>query len=339
MKFNFKDFRQSITDEIIHFHDNKKTYILGCLALIFIMIFVFTAVFFISVKGPEEVMVPNVVGKELTQALLDMQIKELYPRIQLRHSNSITEKGTILEQNPSAGAIVKAGRRINLIVSQGLAVEAVEDFVGQNIDDVKFHLQTLASPGNTLPMVIEEPILYVHSESPAGTILEQEPLSGTPIVDQTKLTLVVSKGPEGDKTLVPNLLDLSVSEILALLPETKLAFNFTAKKGTENQRAGVVAQTPDPLAEAEIYSRVEAEFIVPEISRSRMVTNIFTENLPEYPYPVDVKLEYMLMDGTTKTLVEFKHPGGLLTIPYSVPQKSILVLTIMGKELKRVTVK
>jgi len=70
-----------------------------------------------------------------------------------------------------------------------------------------------------------------------------------------------------------------------------------------------------------------------------MVTNIFTENLPEYPYPVDVKLEYMLMDGTTKTLVEFKHPGGLLTIPYSVPQKSILVLTIMGKELKRVTVK
>ena len=93
MKFNFKDFRQSITDEIIHFHDNKKTYILGCLALIFIMIFVFTAVFFISVKGPEEVMVPNVVGKELTQALLDMQIKELYPRIQLRHSNSITEKG------------------------------------------------------------------------------------------------------------------------------------------------------------------------------------------------------------------------------------------------------
>jgi len=77
------------------------------------------SVFFYAVHGEEQTMVPDVTGKELTEALLELQVKELYPRLQLRYSQTSRDKGFILEQEPKPGTIVKAGRRIRLIVSRG----------------------------------------------------------------------------------------------------------------------------------------------------------------------------------------------------------------------------
>ena len=88
-------------------------------------------------------MVPDVTGKDLTDALQEMQAKELYPKIRLRYSKSPEEKGSVLEQSPSGGTIVKAGERINLTVSQGVVLDRVENYVGMKIDDVRAQLQTL----------------------------------------------------------------------------------------------------------------------------------------------------------------------------------------------------
>jgi beta-lactam-binding protein with PASTA domain len=116
--------------------------------IVFVGIIALT-VFFIAVRGAEQTMVPDVRGKELTQALLELQVKELYPRIQLRYSQSAHDKGQVLEQNPSGGTIVKAGRRIRLVVSQGVVINTVENYTGRNIDEVRMDLQTLfASAGN-----------------------------------------------------------------------------------------------------------------------------------------------------------------------------------------------
>ena len=49
-----------------------------------IMLLGTAAAFFISVKSPERVMVPDVTGTELTEALQEMQVKQLYPKIQMR---------------------------------------------------------------------------------------------------------------------------------------------------------------------------------------------------------------------------------------------------------------
>ncbi|MCL2127323.1 MAG: PASTA domain-containing protein, partial [Treponema sp.] len=74
------------------------------------------SIFFIALKGGEQTLVPEVRGKELTEALLELQVKELYPRLQLRYSQSSRDRGLVLEQDPQAGTIVKAGRRVRLVV-------------------------------------------------------------------------------------------------------------------------------------------------------------------------------------------------------------------------------
>jgi beta-lactam-binding protein with PASTA domain len=118
------------------------------------------AVFFIAVRGSEQTMIPDVQGKELTEALMELQVKELYPRIQLRYSQSAIDKGTVLEQDPLPGTIVKAGRRIRLVVSQGVIVDTLSDYIGRNVDDVRMEIQTIAAAAGQQFLSLKEPFMY-----------------------------------------------------------------------------------------------------------------------------------------------------------------------------------
>ena len=71
------------TEETIR-TNRKLIFTVAALMLCF-MFLAALAAFFISVKSPERVMVPDVTGKDLTDALQEMQAKELYPKIRLRY--------------------------------------------------------------------------------------------------------------------------------------------------------------------------------------------------------------------------------------------------------------
>ncbi len=143
--FNRFDIHFDLESIETYIGEHLRLFVTAAAALIAFVVLIAVTVFFIALRGAEQTMVPDVVGKELTAALLELQVKELYPRIQLRYSQSIADKGNILEQDPRPGAIVKAGRRIRLVVSRGVVVDKVENYLGQNLDDVKIHLQTLFS--------------------------------------------------------------------------------------------------------------------------------------------------------------------------------------------------
>ena len=68
------------------------------------------------------------------------------------------------------------------MVSRGVVVDKVENYVGQNIDDVKMHLQTLFSTSARPLLSLKEPAMYRFSTENAGTILEQKPTPGTEII-------------------------------------------------------------------------------------------------------------------------------------------------------------
>ena len=106
-------------------NQNKKTFLLVVIVALVFMFAICWITFFATVRGPEQVMVPNVEGKELTTALLELQVKELYPKIQLKYTDNPDDAGKILNQNPEGGSIVKAGRRVNLTVSRGVILDHV----------------------------------------------------------------------------------------------------------------------------------------------------------------------------------------------------------------------
>mgnify|MGYP004451292287 FL=1 len=88
--------RVNISEEYEKLQSNIPVLAVTCISAFIIMAFVTFVVFLNHVQRPEKVLVPNVVGKTLEDALLEMQVKELYPKINLRYSEVPGDEGTIM---------------------------------------------------------------------------------------------------------------------------------------------------------------------------------------------------------------------------------------------------
>jgi beta-lactam-binding protein with PASTA domain len=307
--------------------------------LVFVGIIALT-VFFIAVRGAEQTMVPDVRGRDLTEALLELQVKELYPRIQLRYSQSAYDKGVILEQTPLGGTIVKAGRRIRLVVSQGVVINTVENYTGRNIDEVRIDLQALfASTGNisTQPLLtLKEPFMYQYSAEPAGIILQQSPEPGTHISGPLVLEFVVSRGLENAMTRVPALAGLSVPDALEEIRGAGVGFTFSIRPVRNNEIAEtVVSQEPAAQSSVAVNTAVSVVVGAPLVVDEGEVFGLFSHTLPENPYPLPMSLEALLPSGDRRLLAAVNHPGGEFTFPYRLPEGASLILSMLNREIYR----
>lgn len=333
--FDIKKCRAGFNAKMENLGSTGKTLAVTVVLAMVLMFIVCLGVFFAVVKTPEQVMVPNVTGKKLEAALLEMQVKELYPKIQLRYSSAPGDEGTIMAQDPSAGAIVKAGQRVILTVSRGVVLDKVGDYIGQNIDELRMNLQSIFA-GYTRPLLVLADPVYKPDVSDAGTILEQNPAPETEISEPIKLQLVVSRGPNFEKTRVPNLIGKSVNEIFLQMQQSKLVFECTSHIAEGDEKAGVV--TSQETFESEFvnnYTRMRIDFAFPKKADPETSYGIFEATLTEYPYPVDMTFEAVPEEGNRYTLASFKHTGGHLAIPYAVAPRTQLVLSVVGKEIKK----
>ncbi|MBQ9494724.1 MAG: PASTA domain-containing protein [Treponema sp.] len=334
----------------INFHNifedvqaNGKALTLTVISTLIVVALACFAVFLINVKGYEQVLVPDVVGKDLPDALLELQAKELYPKIQLRYSDAADDKGKIIEQEPSAGAIRKGYSRVSLVVSRGVVVDRVGNYIGENIEAVRMNLQTLFAGSPRQLITIASP-QYKADTSEAGTILEQDPPEGTSITDTVTMHFVVSRGPSFENTRVPNLVGSSVNDVLQQMSRTRLTFDFTSHTASGAEQAGTVVRMQTFDSElVQNYTRVAAEFAFPPRSVNGDTYGIFEDTLPTYLYPVSVKLIAIPEDGEQYTLVSFSSLGGSVTVPYAVPSGTELALYVVAstgeREHKRIVVR
>ena len=337
-KFKPREVAENLKNEGIKtvsaINENKKSFLLVVIIALVLMFAICWITFFATVRGPEQVMVPNVEGKELTTALLEMQVKELYPKIQLKYTDSPDDAGKILAQNPEGGSIVKAGRRINLTVSRGTILDHVENYIGQNYDDVKINLQTMFT-GSTRPLIVLAEPSYKSDQSDAGTILAQDPPEGTIISNPVTVKLIVSRGPEYENTRVPKITGLDIAKLLQTMASSKVVFDFTVHIAGDNETEGTVTSQQE-LSNQYVpnYARVTAEIALPKKQKGDEIMGLFTANLPNYPYAVEMSLEYS-KDGVRNQIIAIKHTGGLVTIPYIAQKDSELILSIAGRTVAR----
>jgi beta-lactam-binding protein with PASTA domain len=295
------------------------------------------SVFFYAVHGEEQTMVPDVTGKELTEALLELQVKELYPRLQLRYSQTSRDKGFILEQEPKPGTIVKAGRRIRLIVSRGVIVNKVENFLSRNIDEVRMDLATLQAVAGGLPLLsIKEPIMYDFSSENPGVILAQKPEPGTDISGPLSLEFVVSRGRENLTVTVPQLKGLTLSKALEIISGTGVNFQFVIKEKAEGESGETItAQIPEASSTVSINTPVQLTVTRPDKIADNEIFGLYSYKIPQNPYPLPVRLDAQLPSGEKSRLFTVNYMGGEFTLPYKLPVESVLILSMLNRELNR----
>ncbi|AFG37179.1 PASTA domain-containing protein [Spirochaeta africana] len=317
-----------------------KTIVLTALATITVMVVVGLATFLISLEGDVQTLVPNVTGEPLVEALIELQEKELRPMIQLRYSSDPATKGHILEQSPAAGNLVRAGRSIQLTVSQGAVVDTVTDFIGQELDEVRAYLRTISATYE--PLMRVGSISYVFSDQEPGVVLEQSPEPGTPLESFTDLDIIVSRGPDISRIPMPRYIGMDYQQALdnVISQGRVFEFEFANVEPTAERPVGtVVSQRPAPGEEAPERGRVTLG-IVPAVDTEDgedpdEIFDIFYRRLPEYPVRVELTLQRISLDGSVETLVDAQHAGGIFAVPYRAEPGDTLVLSRLGTEIVR----
>jgi len=320
--------------------NHLKLFISMAVGLLVFVGIIAVVIFFVAVQGGEQTMVPDVRDKELTEALLELQVKELYPRIQLRYSQSAYDRGHILEQDPRPGSIVKAGRRVRLVVSQGVIISRVENYIGRDINTVRADIQTLASgAGTALPLLsVKEPVMYEFSPRPAGTILEQRPEPETNISGPLQLEFVVSKGQEDAMLVVPQLSGLSIASALERIGASGINFSFSVRPAQDREKPEtVVSQTPEADSEINANTVVQLTITPPQNLGDDEVFRLFRYAIPVNPYPLAVRLEALYPSGERVRIINVEYSGGEFTVPCKVPVGSVLILSMLNREIYRET--
>lgn len=309
---------------------------LGAVAL---MIVIAMITFLITIDSKELTMVPDMTGLDLANAIIDLQDRALYAEVQQRYSSNMSDKGTVLGQDPKQGTLVKAGTRVLLKVSKGASVEKLDDYKGWGIIELENHIKSLVTSYGPL-LKLNKPYIYIYNESPPGTVLEQKPLPGTEITILTDLSIIVSKGPEGSLTPVRDYDGTLWQRALQLAISDSFPFTFSSRAVQRGEVPGMVI-SQSPTAESDVPADTVRQIYITEPVEIEQgyLFGILEKELPVYPVKVPVEVKSITPGGVESTLAKLYHAGGLLTIPYIVSDGSTLTISINGDEKIREVVR
>lgn len=190
----------------------KKIFIL--FSILFLSLIIINYVLMPWYVYSSEVKVPKVISLSSERALELLESSNLNPVIGDTAYDSKVPKGFILIQKPSAGEIVKEGRRIYLVLSGGKPLIKVPKLIGKTVTDTRFTLERL---GLRIGSIFEIP-----SGSPRNTVLEQQFAEGVSVNKGAYVNITVSSGSETGSIAVPDLVGKSLGECEMILVELQL---------------------------------------------------------------------------------------------------------------------
>lgn len=168
----------------------KWPIVLVSIFLILVILAILTVTVLPKVLGPKDVMIPDVAGKELDEAMELLQEKGLKIGETVEVTDEEVEEGLIIKTNPNEGKTVKEGQEVDLYLSIGKEKWTLLDYTGRQYDDVIDLLNTRGFKDITKTEVYDD-------TAPAGQIISQNPSSGEEIIPaETEMEFTVSKGPE-----------------------------------------------------------------------------------------------------------------------------------------------
>ena len=167
----------------------KRKWPIIIISLFFLLIVLGVAAFTLvpGLLGPKEIEVPDVTGKNTTEAV-SMIVSEGFVVGETKEQSSDTvDEGEVIKTNPKAGRMANEGSAIDIYVSTGKEKVEVEDYAGENFDEVASELEDKG-------FTIEKEEEFNDDES-SGTIIDQDPSPGDEVVpEETTITFTVSKG-------------------------------------------------------------------------------------------------------------------------------------------------
>ncbi len=263
------------------------------------MIAVAWYVFNQAAMGGTPVLVPDVTGRPVTSAANLLADAGLEMGTQRRMKNDSVPEYHVIVQRPRAGEVVRAGRKVNLTVSEGEYSMPAPAYLGKSLKDARAEIEST--------QFMLGSIARVPDARPADTILAQDPPPLTLTGRGNEIHFLVSGGPVTEVVRMPALVGKSLDEAqLSLVNLNVVTVPIKVDRpGVEYDV--VLAQFPEPGTtltggqEVSFEVRLGASSYLPNARRT--VSGQYT--VPDYGHPVAVRVEMLDEQGIPK----LHYPG------------------------------
>ena len=180
--------------------------------------------------------VPNIIGLSLEEA--ERELEKLGLKLGRTSGMQMSleyEEGLIIEQDPKEGEEVEEGTEVNIVISAGKEVEEVQ------VPEVK-NLQEEEAKAKLIGVGFSEANITVMSRADAevesGRAIGTDPAANTMHSADTKITLVISMGPE--RVQVPSITGKTKEEAEAALTTIGLTLSVQSEEWSNTVPSGTV---------------------------------------------------------------------------------------------------
>ncbi len=263
-----------------------KMFIAGVVAFLLFGIGIGSFMSFGKFWSSEEVIVPDVKGKQLALARQILEDGKLRVNVAETYDATVPA-GQVVSQDPDPGRSVKAERLVTIYVSKGGEAIDMPDLVGLTKSAATERLLKL---GLKLGSVYEK-----DDDAEPGTVLSHDPTLGTKIVRGQSVDLIVSRGSkqqnEPAKVSVPDVQNASLEVARSSIESRGLIVGSISYETSHQAEGTVVSQTPAPNAELSEGDSVDLVISAREETQAeRRDAEIYSEHgAQNYDEPVSIE--------------------------------------------------
>lgn len=221
---------ESIEEDILETPKKRNTVILLLTGIVLFLLIIAGIFWLSSTKEVKDVIVPNVVGKEIEKAIKELEKLGFKYTIESKESETVAE-GLVIRTNPKAGSTRKKGDTITIIESLGGEYHYLEDYIGKDYTEIKAKLELIGVNVNIEKKDVENKDEYKGKEQ---NIIDQKPIYNK---DEKK---VLEKG-DTVTLYIPNIVNeypdmiaenWSLSDVMSFAEEYKINVSVLDKNGT-----------------------------------------------------------------------------------------------------------
>ena len=210
------------------------------IALAFIFVAGISAYFTLTliIKSEDTVIVPNLEGKDVVYALELLTELELNTKVKGSEYTADIPKNYVVFQDPQAGAEIKKGRDVKIILSKGPHTVSMPDLLAFSVQQANIILEEKGICQGELSSTYSKKVERDH-------IIAQVPSQGTMIFRGECVDLLISKGVQPQAFQMPDLVGLTLEDALQSIENVKLVIGEIKSSYQKNKpRNIIVKQTP-----------------------------------------------------------------------------------------------
>ncbi|MDH5511179.1 MAG: PASTA domain-containing protein [Nitrospinota bacterium] len=290
-------------------------------AFLFVTVAVVSSIVVLKVSmytGGEEILAPNVRGQTIVKALETLDQHDLYLKVARQTYHQDVAKDRIISQTPEAGAPIKRGRDVKVVISKGTKTRVTPELV----DTTERGLVRLLADAE----LRANKVIQLHMEgTEKGVTLAQSPPPGSFLHRGGEVTVLVSEGPPPRYVMVPDLADKNLEQAMMAISELDLKVSEVAYRPDLVKAKGTVLSHDPPFGrrveKGSGISLAVSEGTDNGASAAPTYT-IFFYTIPSGPDPVNISIIQKNAGGEKEVYNRVHMPGDTVSLLVEIRGKT-----------------